>query len=97
MRITFEFNDDEMHLVKWSLFKLVSLLGCNDGEKDPIEYKHKRSISNILDIPIQFQELFKEKEEKPILKSDPDDIFDVIVPDNFWEDIIKEEEDLFED
>ena len=58
MRITFEYNDDEMHLVKWCLFKCCTLLGCNDGEKGPIEYENKVSISNVWEIPIQFKELF---------------------------------------
>lgn len=61
MRLTFEFNDDENHLVKWCLFKCVSYLGCNDGEKDPIEYKHKRSITNVYQIPLIFPEIIPKK------------------------------------
>lgn len=66
MRITFEYNDDELHLVKWVLFRAVSVLGCNDGDKDPIKYQHKRSISNVLDIPIQFKDVIM----KEILKKE---------------------------
>lgn len=58
MKLTFEYNDDEKHIVKWCLFKCATFLGTNDGENDPIEYKNKVSISNVWNIPLKFQELF---------------------------------------
>ena len=63
MKLTFEYNDDEKHLVKWCLFKCASLLGCNNGDKDPLKYEHKVSISNVWEIPIQFQKIIKENLE----------------------------------
>lgn len=47
MKITFEYNDDEKHIVSWCLFKCSAIVGTNDGDEDPIEYKNKVSISNV--------------------------------------------------
>ena len=64
MKITFEYNDDENHIVKWCLYKCATILGCNDGDKDPIEYEHKISISNVWEIPIKFKDIFEKEMEK---------------------------------
>ena len=61
MRITFEWNDGEEHMIKWCLFKYASYIGSHEETK--IEYKHKAIISNVWEIPKKFTELLKEVEE----------------------------------
>jgi len=58
MRITFEFNKNEEHLLKWSLRKLMLIVpfrACGNIEKG-ILYEEKRIISNVvpLEIPEEF-------------------------------------------
>ena len=47
MKITFEFNNDEKHLVSYCIRKCIEILGCSDGNEDPFEYEYKRTISNV--------------------------------------------------
>lgn len=74
MKLTFEYNDDESHLVRWSLLKMGGILQPN--EKDPIQYKHKLIISNVspvIHIKFDPKELI-EQEIKKDLEMSKDDI-----------------------
>ena len=61
MKITFEFNDNEIHLVKWCFCKCAELLGTfGDNE---IEHQHKRVLSNIINIGEFASELLTKTKE----------------------------------
>lgn len=66
MRLTFEYNDDERHMVKWILAKVLPYLGyMNDLN---INYQNKTSLSNVWEIPEKFKDLIDFKKFKEVLK-----------------------------
>lgn len=61
MRITFEYNDDEMNTMKYCFYKLALILGSNWG-MESLHYKNKRSISNVFESCSFYHDHFAQKE-----------------------------------